>query len=344
MRRWAYVWGFAWVIMVPNWAVGASCDAALGQWSWFTGGTVTIESNKVLRYDGTPLGTWECKDPQSQTLALHWNPTGLTDIVRISADGLSISGQNNVGTTVSGKRRSVSSAQPVVRETPAQATSVVSAQAEQLFQLGSRYAAQHRDPEAAAEFLKCADMGHPRCESAIGLMYDQGRGVPKDMVKAVYYVTRAAAGGNRGAQYQIGVWFEDGDIFTRDAASAWSWYMKSAQQGMPQAERRVGLAYEIGDLVEHNRDQAIAWLMKAAAQGDGISGEIARLLKSPNTPARFKDEDALAAYYQSVRAAQYPRSRTNDWNRICGASCAQRKDWEAAHQRALEFKRANSIP
>jgi hypothetical protein len=71
MRRWAYVWGLAWVIMVPNWAVGASCDAALGQWAWFTGGTVTIESNNALRYDGTPLGTWECKDPQSQTLALH---------------------------------------------------------------------------------------------------------------------------------------------------------------------------------------------------------------------------------------------------------------------------------
>ena len=74
--------------------------------------------------------------------------------------------------------------------------------------------------------------------------------------------------------------------------------------GSGNAERRVGLAYEFGETVPRSRTTAIEWLSKAAAQGDGMSSEILRILRSPNSPAQFHDLDALVAYYQSLYRAQ----------------------------------------
>lgn len=62
-------------------------------------------------------------------------------------------------------------------------------------------------------------------------------------------------------------------------------------------ERRIGLAYELGEILPRSRPLAIEWLSKAGAQGDGLSAALARLLSNPNTPARFRDLDAISAYY-----------------------------------------------
>ena len=74
-------------------------------------------------------------------------------------------------------------------------------------------------------------------------MYDQGLGVPLDRTRAVWYLTRAANGGNRGAQHQLGVYWEEGEVLPQDMKKAMEWYMKSAQQALPEAQRRIGLAY-----------------------------------------------------------------------------------------------------
>jgi TPR repeat protein len=169
--------------------------------------------------------------------------------------------------------------------------------AQQVWEQAEGLAQRNRLAESAATFLKCSDMGNMRCTSALGHFYDQGTGVPLDRTRAVWYLTRAANGGNRGAQHQLGVYWEEGEVLPQDMKKAMEWYMKSAQQGMPEAERRIGLAYELGEILPRSRPLAIEWLSKAGAQGDGESAELARLLSNPNTPARFRDLDAISAYY-----------------------------------------------
>ena len=177
--------------------------------------------------------------------------------------------------------------------------------AEQLFTLGGRLDQAKRYRAEAAVYSKCADMGNPRCMSALGMMYDQSIGVPHDLMRAVWYLTRAATMGNRGAEYQIGEYFEEGDALPKDMTKATYWYRKSADAGMGQAERRIGLAYELGELVPHDRTQAIRWLAKAAAQGDGLSADLVQVLRNPRTPARFRDMDALGNYYHGLYAEAY---------------------------------------
>lgn len=177
--------------------------------------------------------------------------------------------------------------------------------AEQLFTLGGRLDQAKRYRAEAAVFLKCAGMGNPRCMSALGMMYDQSIGVPHDLMRAVWYLTRAASLGNRGAEYQIGEYFEEGAILPKDMSKAMYWYRKSADAGMPQAERRMGLAYELAETVPHDRGQAIRWLAKAAAQGDGLSADLVQVLRNPRTPARFRDMEALGNYYHGLYAQAY---------------------------------------
>jgi hypothetical protein len=182
-------------------------------------------------------------------------------------------------------------------ETLARMTIPPNMTAQQVWEQAESLAQRNRLVESAATFLKCSDMGNMRCTSAVGHLYDQGRGVPLDRVRAVWYLTRAANAGNRGAQHQLGVYWEEGEVLPQDMKKAMEWYMKSAQQGMPEAERRIGLAYELGEVLPRSRPLAIEWLSKAGVQGDGESAELARLFSNPKTPARFRDLDAISAYY-----------------------------------------------
>jgi len=178
--------------------------------------------------------------------------------------------------------------------------------AEQIWNMSVNYDNQGQLAKAAAGYLKCSEMGHMRCTSALGQMYDQGRGVPQDRIRAVWYLTRAANGGNRGAEYELGVYWEEGEVLPQDLKKALEWYMKSAQLNYPQGQRRIGIAYEFADLtLPRSRPKAIEWLSKSAAQGDGMSAEVLRILRSPNTPAQFRDMDAFSAYYQSLFQQQF---------------------------------------
>jgi len=179
--------------------------------------------------------------------------------------------------------------------------------AEDLWNMGVDFMHKNQLLKAAATFLKCSEMGHVRCASALGQMYDQGNGVPLDRARALTYITRAANAGNRGAQYTLGIYYEEGEVLPKDLRKALEWYTKSAVQGFPEGERHIGFAYEFADLtLPHNRPKAIEWLSKAAAHGDGESAELVRILRSPNTPAQFRDPDAFSAYYASLFKAQFP--------------------------------------
>jgi hypothetical protein len=183
--------------------------------------------------------------------------------------------------------------------------------ADELYRRGALYNAHRQYPEAAAYLYRCAELGDARCATALGLAYFNAKGVQKDVQKAVQFVGRGAYAGNRGAQYEIGYWYDEGEVFPHDARKAFSWYMKSALSNFATAQMRVGIAYEFGDGVQRDRASAIQWLQRAAAQGDGFSGVLAQTLSNPRTPARFANEDALAAYMRATQtaaiAAQWPR-------------------------------------
>lgn len=55
------------------------------------------------------------------------------------------------------------------------------------------------DPEAAAELLQAAEAGDVDAQFGVGMVYADGRGMPQDDVRAMFWLTRAVEQGDKDA-------------------------------------------------------------------------------------------------------------------------------------------------
>ncbi len=91
------------------------------------------------------------------------------------------------------------------------------------------------------EVLKKAEQGDAKAQFNLGLCYDKGEGVAKDVAEAVKWYRKAADQGVAAAQYNLGVCYQDGDGVTKDACEAVKWYLKAADQGDVRAQCSLGV-------------------------------------------------------------------------------------------------------
>ena len=80
-------------------------------------------------------------------------------------------------------------------------------------------------------------------------------------------VLQAAAQGYAIAQNNLGVMYDNGEGVPQDAAEALKWYRKAAEQGYAKAQYNLGAMYYIGDGVPQDYAEAVKWIRKAAKQG-----------------------------------------------------------------------------
>ncbi len=120
---------------------------------------------------------------------------------------------------------------------------------------------------AYAEFLKLAQAGDPNAQTALGLLYDEGRGVPKDPHAAVTWYQKAAESGNPQAQLNLGLHYERAEGVEQDYGVAVRWYRKAAEQGYAPAEVALGNMYFRGLGLPEDKSKANVWFKRAAEQG-----------------------------------------------------------------------------
>lgn len=106
----------------------------------------------------------------------------------------------------------------------------------------------------------------------IGRDYAYGRDdVPYDMEKAVEWYTQAAKKGHPEAQNTLGVCYEQGDGVAKNLNNAFKYYKKAAEQGFIQGQINLAECYEKGKGVTKNLHEAQFWYKKAADQGSEIA-------------------------------------------------------------------------
>lgn len=112
--------------------------------------------------------------------------------------------------------------------------------------------------EPAPEASNCYDYGEkenwksalPHCTIAaqkgdaesqvwLGLMYEYGWGVDKDLSEAVNWYRKSADQGDGYGQYNLGTMYEYGQGVEKDLSEAMNWYRKSADQGNENAKKRL---------------------------------------------------------------------------------------------------------
>ncbi len=91
------------------------------------------------------------------------------------------------------------------------------------------------------QIREAAKLGNAGAQYLLGLMYDQGEGVPQDYRKAVKWYRKAAEQGHAGAQYQIGVMYVTSEGVPEDYREAARWYRLAAEQGNPFAQYNLGV-------------------------------------------------------------------------------------------------------
>ncbi|GAB6842878.1 hypothetical protein HNR00_004905 [Methylorubrum rhodinum] len=104
-------------------------------------------------------------------------------------------------------------------------------------------------------------------------MFTQGNGVSADEKKAFSYTQQAAKLGDARAQHDVGLAYEKGSLVDRDIDKAAEWLRKSAEQDYADGQFAYGVLLATGrgkglnSVSEADRAEAIAWLRKAQAHG-----------------------------------------------------------------------------
>ena len=130
-------------------------------------------------------------------------------------------------------------------------------------------------PTDFAATIKAAESGDADAQFDLGLMYNNGQGVPKDYAEAVKWFRLAADQGFAKGQNGLGLMYNIGQGVPKDYAEAVKWYRLAAEQGNDFAQYALGNAYRYGDGVEQDFAEAVKWWQLAAEQGHEDAKQLA---------------------------------------------------------------------
>ena len=118
--------------------------------------------------------------------------------------------------------------------------------AEKLYFSGQDYMEKGNYTEAVKYFRKAADQGHARAQYELGVCYNFGYGIRKDLKEAVKWYRKAAEQGYIYAIFDLGECYYYGKGVPKDHKEAAKWYRKAAEQGYPDAQnalKKMGLTW-----------------------------------------------------------------------------------------------------
>jgi len=84
-------------------------------------------------------------------------------------------------------------------------------------------------------WMPLAEQGDQNAQLNVGLMYDAGRGLEVNPVRAVHWYRQSAESGLAAAQYNLGIMYRDGHGVEQDQHLANSWIERAAEQGLQAA-------------------------------------------------------------------------------------------------------------
>jgi len=116
-----------------------------------------------------------------------------------------------------------------------------------------------------AETTLLAQQGDAESQFSLALMYDEGRLVPHDSGKAVYWLTKAAQRNLAAAALYLGMRYEFGNGVQQNKTTAAKWYEQAAVQGWAMAQYLLAMLLLDERSIE-NRINAGAWLKLASEQ------------------------------------------------------------------------------
>ncbi len=124
-------------------------------------------------------------------------------------------------------------------------------------------------PEKAIELLlKAAKEENNEAQFLLGICYERGLGVPRNVPNSLYWYELAAKKDNFEAQLKYIALHNDDHFEGDEFQKLLSWYITTAEKGSLDSQKKLGKLYEEGDRVNQSYKDAIKWYELAAMQGD----------------------------------------------------------------------------
>jgi TPR repeat protein len=140
--------------------------------------------------------------------------------------------------------------------------------------------------------LKSAEQGYAPAQVAIGNTYlrDRRATAASDHGEAERWLRLAAMQDDAEGQFWLGVGYRQGQFGVTDHAEALNWFRKAAGQGHPYAQFCLGQMYEDGDGVPQSDVIAARWYRRAADHSPTWLGGV---LDAASKLVELYDEDRL---------------------------------------------------
>lgn len=133
------------------------------------------------------------------------------------------------------------------------------------------YAGEHLTRGTYGESLKwyfdAAKAGDARAQFLLGLKYETGTDVARDLAKAADWYEKAARQDIPEAQFKLATFLESGRGRIADPAAAAQWYERAARSGYAPAQYNLGVLRLNTASTDAERIDGLVWLMKARDQG-----------------------------------------------------------------------------
>ena len=118
------------------------------------------------------------------------------------------------------------------------------------------------------EYKGKAGKGDTAAQFFLGVAYEHGYAVQRDLTKAIEWYRKAAKQGHPGAQTFLAYALLTGPGIAKDPEQAVVWFRKAAEQGNPEAQQNLGRCLFCGEGCKTNQKEAVSWYRKAAEQGE----------------------------------------------------------------------------
>jgi TPR repeat protein len=114
-------------------------------------------------------------------------------------------------------------------------------------------------------YMPLAKLGNADAQFHLGVLYDEGEGIPENDVEALKWYRMAADQGHEAAQTVLGTIYSVGKGVTQDFKEAVRWDRLAAEQGSATAQFNLAWLYKIGDGVPKDYVLAHMWFNIATA-------------------------------------------------------------------------------
>lgn len=152
--------------------------------------------------------------------------------------------------------------------------------------------------EALRLFKSAAKNNNDTAAYYAGLLHAVGAGTNQNFAEAAKWYNISASMNNPDAQFELGVMYEHGKGVIKNQTTAISMYKKSAEQNNPKSQYNLGAMYARGDGALRNNQLAYFWLTLAASQGLADAAKARSEVASMMSPAQIAEAEKTAAAWK----------------------------------------------